>query len=352
MAKGKRTPALFEIINRAQTQGLNPHLQVPGWWRSFSETAEADKNLTLPSTRPGDAERERADAENYDRVAEAVEQAAAAVDDEMLYPADIGGSELFDDVAMPEPATYEDDESVGVRVGLLGSIRTMADNVFQVEAGRVTFSLSVVGVVVAGGLSLLILSASFAWGHAMGKEVGRQEAHAALQEQALDSVELARKMGPDATVLDLSTSSPPVSRRKTSMSPQVASATGAVAAELGAASAPPAGGVRRTGWNYLLIQHFRGEGGRQEAAKAERFVLGKMPAVGGLPPVSVEKLSDGSHVLLSTSGYSPGDTARMAALERFREQMRQIGKEFRQRGGGYDFRDAYFMRWSRAPKGE
>lgn len=350
MAKGKRTPALFEIINRAQTRGQDPHLQVPGWWRSLSETAETDRNLAPPSAPEAEPAGFESDRANYDRVAEAVERAAAEVAIEDQLVADFG-EPAREASAAP---TEEDASDKGGGVtdsavfALLDSIRAAAGNVLRVQAGRVEFSLSLLGIVVGGGLGLIILSASFAWGHALGKAAGIQEARQALQEQAVDSVQAARRMQPDASVLDFSNPGQRAYAARTAPAAGVPKDSPTVTARE-SGSAKPTGVVRRVGWNYLVIQNFRGSDAREEAARAERFILANLPAVNGQPPVSIEQLPDGSHILLSTIGYPPGDATRREALERVKEQIRQIGKLYRQRGGGYDFRDAYAMRLSHMP---
>jgi hypothetical protein len=354
VAKGKRTPALFEIINRAQIQGQNPHLQVPGWWRSLSETAEADKNLSPPSGPETGSANGEAETAAYDRVADAVEEAAmTAQDDAGLQHTPISDAVLiYQEPIEPPPADEPDAPSSEDEGGLKASLAAALKDTFRLETGRIQFSVSLVAAAVAGGVFLLILSVSFAWGHALGKVAGVaqgvEQARRALEEQAVDSVELARKLQPNASVLNLSehTGTGGVAPSSAAKAPRAAAPRHAGLNHLPA----PAGTLRQVGWNYLVVQHFRGEDSRQEAAKAERFILAQMPNVQGQPSVTIEQRPDGGHILLSTLGYPPNDAVRRDALEQFREQIRRIGKEYRQRGGGYDFKDAYPMRLSHMPK--
>ncbi|MBN1345844.1 MAG: hypothetical protein JXQ73_24345 [Phycisphaerae bacterium] len=340
MAKGKRTPALFEIINRAQVQGENPHLQVPGWWRNLSETAECDKNLAPPSSHEV-AAAEAETAANYDRVAEAVEEAA---------------SQVFEEAISEEASVYEDaeptvmDYDTGPEVGgrTLGSVRSAVRTVIRLDSGRVEVSLGLIGVVISGGLLLLGLYGSFAWGYVRGDQAARAQ----MLGEAEDSVELARKMHPDASVLN------PAQADYSSPSSQAPQSSGSVKAMAAMASPSPssaeasgtpsaAGGIRRVGWNYLVIQSFRGPDAKREATKAEQFVVANLPPIDGQPPVTVETV-DGGYVLLSTIGYPSGDDARRKALEEFKEQVQRVGKQYRERGSGYDFRDAYPRKLSQA----
>ncbi len=351
MAKGKRTPALFEIINRAQTEGENPHLQVPGWWRSLSETAEADKDLSPPAANEVESSQPDSDRANYDRVAEAVEEAVAEGDAQEPYVTEEAPpEEAALEQAEPQAQPLDDEEQAeNVIARLLGSVRSAVGKAVRIEAGQVEITLSVLWASVAGGGLILAILAGFSAGHVLGVRTGIEQAKD-LQDEAVDTVQMARDRQPDPSVLDLSTTgwSEGLARRS---GPARSPAAGAPTAESSSSQAPPpSGSLRRAGWNYLVVQSFRGQDGRAEAERAERFILARLPDQNGLPPVTVEQSSDGSYILLSTIGYPTGDAPRKEMLHRFREQIRQIGKLYRQEGGGYDFRDAYPMRLSRMPK--
>ncbi len=351
MAKGKRTPALFEIINRAQTQGQNPHLSVPGWWRSLSETAETDKNLSPPHPSEGVSGHHDPDPEHYDRVAEAVEQAAAAMPAPEAWTPDVEPVDAPPVDAIVDEPLPDDDVPLteAPQEGVRSPMRAALGEFVHMESGRVHMSLGLIGGVIAGGGLLLLLSGSFAWGHALGRMAGKEEERRAIQKEVVDSVEQAREMRANPTVLEVGRRSTPAGKAWAAATANAPARASDPQPEAGA-TPPVTGSLRQVGWNYLVIQHFRGQHGREEAAKVRQYIMEQLPSIDGQPPVSIEQHSDGSHVLMSTMGYPPGDTAQREALDKFKERIRQIGKRYRQQGGGYDFRDAYPARYSQASK--
>ncbi len=349
MAKGKQTPALFEIINRAQREGQDPHLQVPGWWRNSSETAQADRNLAPPSSAEERREEEALDRANYDRVAEAVELEAAQTALENGV-AEANGEEEFGPYAM-ESETGFVEEASDAHAGGLQRLWAPLASIFRSGSGRVDFSLSYGGATIAAGLMLFSMAAAFTYGFVRGEASGHRKATAELQARAEDSIELARRMQPDASVLQVPEEGMYGDLDVAAVSSAVPESEAGPVDTAASKTNPPAtskqGGIRRVGWNYLVVQNFRGEDSLLEARKAQRFVLSKMDPVDGQPPVTIERRKDGSHMLLSTIGYPQGDEARKQALHAFREEILKVGKLYAKRGSGYDFRDAYPMRLSR-----
>jgi len=371
VAKNKRSPALFEVINRAQTQGYDPRLQIPQWWRSNSEAAEADKNLAPPSSHDGAADRQgtevvevsqgpsadeanaRSDPSGREPPSRPVGWAAQASADLLTAdeqeradrgpawerpPSDQQTQEVFDEVA-------GDDEAVA---GPSGGTSGASTGLPRVLDGRVVFSLDPAQMVIAVGGILLLVAVGFV----VGNKVGYERARQGMQEQAVNSIEQARRMQPNGSVLSLgnqevSAQSPVV--RPTAKKTVPPARTLEPPSPKSVETSAPSGVIRQVGWNYLLIQHFRGADALEEAVKAERFILSQVPAEGGPPPVTVEPHPEGGYMLLSTVGYSSGDVAGKEAFQRFQQWVVNVGKLYRQRGGGYDFRDAYAMKLSRLP---
>lgn len=357
MAKGKRTPALFEIINRAQTEGQDPHLQVPGWWRNFSEQAETDKDLGPLSVYDADSPAGESDRANYEAVAEAVEIAVAEVVTEPVAEEALAEPEGEDSTAISDEVDDDRADSGNVvEVGFMGLMRTKAKSLLSPEGGRIEITLGLGGIVVAGVVGLAMLSVSFAFGHELGQKVGSERTSSEMQEEVVDGVEAARRSQAQPEVLGLGGDrvggKPSAQVRGPRPSAPTPAPAPSVAAKKGDSPPSPArvSVDRQVGWNYLVVQSFRGPDSLAEAKKAKRFVLATMAGQGGVPPVTVEELPSGGHLLLSTIGYPPGDANFKQALARFKEQIRRVGKAYQQHGGGYDFRDAYPMRLSRVSK--
>ncbi len=356
VAKGKRSPALFEVINRAQISGQEPRLQIPQWWRNTLEAAQGDPNLAPPPSPEGTVVRQEP-AENEALKDPApppiTEHPAIATPTLPIRPEpdwtqeeeeESHASESLDEAPQPGWTTESDPPTE--------SSADVPSSIVRVSDGRIMFSLDLAGAVITVGVVILTLTASFVIGHHYGRGTGYELARQSLQDQAVDSVERARRMQPDGSVLALGNSDPSAGSVKASVVPaRRPSAPSAPAVSKPSESESPAKVSRHLGWNYLLIQHCRGEDARNEAMKAERFICSQLPAENGQPPVTVEPHPDGGFMVLSTLGYASGDAVGKEAFRRFQESIVNVGKLYRQRGGGYDFRDAYAMKLSRIPKG-
>ncbi len=357
MAKGKRTPALFEIINRAQTEGQNPHLQIPGWWRSLSETAEVDRNLAPPEapaseehSSGGNGQRHSEEAEEeYDRMVSAVEQAVQAHHAAQEAMEEPGATEEeavgeADESWQPPPASEESSEAP-TRTWL-PSWRGPENSRIWFEDGKLCVRLTPLGTISTCVILVVVMAVVYAWGHAFGIRAGEVQAREQLIADHVGSIAQARKLRPNPSVLDLDETSSLVSEeigqdgKQSEPTQTVASAGPAPGAS---ASAPSGKTIRQKGWNYLVIQHFSGNSGRAEAKKAERFINAHLPPINGQPPVTVEALADGSYMVMSTLGYKAGDDASKEAVEQFGQQIRRIGKLYGKQGSGYDFQDCYPM---------
>lgn len=358
MAKGKRTPALFEIINRAQTEGQDPHLQIPGWWRSLSETAEVDRNLAPPQNRPPDEtdadgngrESSKQKDEDYDRMVSAVEeavQAHQAAEEAMAETPDAEPApERDDETDHDVPVDATPDVAEPADPSWLTSWRSRDSNQMWLENGKVHIALTPLGTVGTCIVLIVLMAVAYAWGHAFGVRAGEVQAREQIIADHVGSIAQAKKLRPDSSVLDLS--GMPGTGAVDAAEDSAPAARAETTASTGKPSPParpgPSGKViRQKGWNYLVIQHFGGKNGQTEAKKAERFINENLPPVNGQPPVTAEALSDGSYMLLSTLGYKSGDDASKEAVEQFSQQIRRIGKEYKKQGSGYDFQDCYPM---------
>jgi hypothetical protein len=368
VAKGKRSPALFEVINRAQTQGHEPRLQIPQWWRNNREEAEADKNLGAPTshevTSPDASVRHSGEVQPSGQVAsDEVELSGisqAAQTDEpssrSIRRSPMDDVAWTDEPEAPHAEPAVEDQNPEAIAGWVGAGPTDTAESASGDVGVAaqsadgpvgfSFSLDAAGIVIAVGVVSLLIAAGFFAGNKLGYDRGRQE----MQAQVVDSVEQASKMRPDGSVLSVgnpeasvASAKAPSLRKGAPPPPASVEPTAPKPAEAPA----PARVARQVGWNYLLIQHFRGSDAQEEAAKAERFICSQLPPVNGQPPVSVEPHPDGGYMLLSAVGYSSGDSAAKEAFHRFQQSIVNVGKLYRQRGGGYDFRNAYPMKLSR-----
>jgi len=353
VAKNKRSPALFEVINRAQTQGQEPRLEIPRWWRSNNEAAETDKNLSPPV--PQEANGDRPTSTGAQPVEEQEEMSQQPIVEQEVAPSRIEiPPEPLPEEAPAEEAVWEEPAEVAPEVTEpVVPPERPAEPVGDAAPTEQHqgFSLDGAGMVVAGCIILLLIVVGFVAGNKFGYDRARD----GLKEQAVNGVDQARRMQPNGSVLSVNnqesstngTARSGSARKSAPASPSAPPAQTAKATE--SPSTPKVG--RQIGWNYLLVQHFRGPDAQDEATRVERFVNAQITLESGLPTVTVEPHPDSGFMVLSTLGYSAGDSNAKEAFHRLQQAIVTIGKQYRQRGGGCDFRDAYAMKLTRVPAG-
>ncbi len=305
MAKSKRAPALFEMLQQ-QGQAARGGMPAPRWWKGLGR-----QDASRPS-----AERKPAPPPHVSDVPPAGPAPVAA-------PAEAPA------FSSPSEAPAE---SI---VALTGEWRF--GRYVRFTGGRFEVSLTPVGAVVAAGVLLLALLCCYQIGRRAGSHAVPAAGIAAAPglEPGLDAAAV-RRGEPDSSVLNVRTAessspeAPPVPARSVTaaLAPRSAEKP---ASETAAEGAPPA--ARMRGLNYIVIERFHTrlpsvksvEMARQHAEAAQKWLAEQQV------PTAIYPMENGTgYELWTTQGFKMPD--ERAGLDELVAKIRHLGTLYAKQG--------------------
>lgn len=354
MAKSKRAPALFEVIEPHQLQGSSSRFPLPKWWRVGKARSPNYPPVSDPEPKAGVRE-------NIIKLVPQLERPVAQENAAVLPPSR----------AEQPPATTTSGLShvspEGTGDG--GGSSTGSGHkppIVNVGGGRVSFSLNPVSLGVVFAAVVLAVFGAYQLGKSSEGPGPRTDDIAATLQGARDSSVVNVPREEMAPTRKAETGRADTAQRtgarsggylaakesaKPAASPAAHTPTPAQAAntavpaptrkleaevtprERPLADAAPSTAVRQKGLNYLYIVRFRNEHG-DDAAHARKWLAEK-----GIS-TTVEE-SGGSLCLVSTEGFDYGNPADRAKCQELQAKLKSLSPAYRQACKA-DRRDRYY----------
>jgi hypothetical protein len=337
VAKSKRAPALFEVIESKQLQGTSSKLVLPKWWRSGRG---ANPNYP-PVEQPEEKLAEEKPVEQG-KIIKLTPTFARPMAQQSLpvtpppKPAPV--------VAPPVPTSSHaapltsDGRGQGSAPAESGS----RPPTVQTRGGRIQLSLNpinaaiIVGVVIAAVLASYKLGSQFTSGKSMQDDLGK-----AMQDKKQPGVltpslaELGPAHRSGSSPRETRSESPPPSRDRhasrtgastpPSPSPAAGTSAGSPPAQAGPAEGSPAGreaiAARKVGMNYLYLPLMKSEH-RDQAVRGQQWLMSKGLAF------TIED-EGGRPQLVSVEGFDYTNAAEKAKAEELRAKVKNLAAAFR-----------------------
>lgn len=272
MRKGKRGPALFELITEGSDAPADS-LRVPDWWSRRGKGRMPEAIVAGKQLPDADVDR----------------KVAGSACSAGIVDGDVDDPQL---AVVPPP-----------------------ERLIELTGERIRFSLTsgMAAVALFVGLAFLLVSFEIGTrrGEAYGRRVGFEGGRASYAAEVASDIETARALPPNTDLVRNLLSDPGAAEGTREEASKLAEATGWV-----------------RGHTYIVVQEFK-PGRKDDGLAAQAFLW-----QGGFKTELVETASGGNQ-LITAQGYNHRDPAQKRMVEQMLQKIHTRGAEYYAQGGGY-----------------